>query len=183
MIFVQTAGYYFTGSLVLLAFSILIFTFSFHILMSFAQSVQLGISNEEACGFIDSQFKSVLLNCIVIIVIASFIIARGIFLISNPKDIDFILADKFLISASVIFFINLLILIKGLKEGKEYKPLFIRCLIIFIAVCIKIAGSYLIGNSFEADIFIGIFLSCIAIVESIVLIIKVLRANRRKIWQ
>jgi Co/Zn/Cd efflux system component len=178
MIFAQTAGYYFSKSLFLLSLSLFIFTFSFHMIISFARSLEIDIPAQDAFEFAKSQMKSVLLNCIVIIIISVFIIFKAFAALTGGQTVDFILSCKFSIGASIVFAIISLILSIQIKQKKEFRFLLARSLFIFaITFFTALNIMFLKWKTQETDIYAAFLLSFIIIIESVVLIIKSIRVK------
>ena len=172
MVFALAAGYYFSKSLGLLSLSLLIFAFSFKAIMQIAKNLSRDMTKQEATELAKSQSKSVLLNAFLIIAISIAIIVKSAFSFSNPRIFDFEAAYKFSLAAFVLFFV----ILAGLKILGNFKELVLSCLIILAACSFMLIEKIVYrGNFYRADIYLGIFLALIIIVEALFLIIRTIR--------
>jgi uncharacterized membrane-anchored protein len=185
MIFVQTAGYYFSKSLFSLSFSLLIFAFLFEGLIVFAKSFDDEIEKKEDKDFLSSQSKSILLNSGVMFVVGVLIIIRGWNAFLSPKIVNFDLAFNFSLIGAGVFFVILCLLGSEVKTKKEYKPLFIRAAIVLCVALLEITLKTVAAFNFVSDIYIGIAIALIIIIDALVLAIKTIKKiySRRQMWQ
>ena len=165
----QTAGSFFSKSLSLLSFSGLILAVSCSTLILIANQ-NINIYDKE--GFKRSQLYSMAINCLMLFIIAAYIIYRAAVLLSEPHNINAALASWVIFAAFIGLILCLIILYPEIKKNKTIKLLFFKYLFcaFLTLVILAVLVIYYLKDMYFLDSIVSICIAAFIILQSFSLI-------------
>lgn len=167
LIFIETAGAYFSKSLALFGYSGLILAISFSAL-PFITTLH-GTKNDD---FTKSQFRSIILNAAVLFILSLFIINKALVKIGEMPEIVF---SNIYPIAAIGFIGTAICFLLLFKEKKQYSALLLKYFIVSLFAIFVI-----ILNTNFLDAYIGIFFAVLMAIQAIFLFIKCIKTLRIK---
>ncbi|MDR2425657.1 MAG: cation transporter [Endomicrobium sp.] len=177
LVFVETVGSFFSGSLSLLSHAGLMLAASFAALPAIIGK-NLNISKEEGEAFKRSQFYSICLNGVMLLIIALYIIYKAVVLFADPVGINLAMTCWMAFSAFTGLAFCLLLLYPEIKKNKDIKTLFIKYALCAALMPLIASASaiYYLKDMYFFDPVLSLFIAAFIIVQVISLLKQALLA-------
>jgi Co/Zn/Cd efflux system component len=169
LILAETAGSIFSKSLSLLSHAGLILAVSFSALPLIANQ-NLNLQRPEE--FRRSQFYSISFNCLMLLIIAVYIIYKSVFLLPNPREINPALTCLIAFSAFIGLIPCIIILYYEMKKNKAIKSLFFKYIFCALLSSFIIMSSviYYLKDMYFLEPVVSISVAVFIVIQTILLI-------------
>lgn len=171
----ETTGSLFSKSLSLLSYAGLILSVSFSALPLIANQ-NLNIQDPE--GFKRSQFYSISFNCIMLFVIAAYIIYKSATLLSNPRGINPLLTCWMSFSAFTGLIVCIIILYSERNNNGMLKALFFKYIFCALLSPVILVTSviYYLKDMYFLDPVVSICIAVLIVIQTVLLMKQALIA-------